>query len=195
MNNEKLPIELSADGKRNAYSHPCNVMGYRANFAVCIHLMEKRKEGRLSAIYSACSAAIGNKRCPAIKMRKEELEKGQAIYFEERNRSGAVINTAPTPSHNMQNKSLLTKKSTGRKKQPASTPKAADDFVDGGGIGDAINNAFDAEKERIEGLKKEAVETGKPIVTATQQPKVTPLPGESLLEIARRIMKLNKEKS
>lgn len=185
-------IEASADGKRNAYNFPCPVMGYRSNFAVCLNLIAKRKEGRLQAIYADCSAAIGNKRCPALGMRKEELEKGQAIYFEERRRSG------PTGSGGIQtvwtgnDKSRVTIQLNPPTK-PADTPKRKGDaLVDGGGVADAITNAFEEEKKRAEALKKESVETGRPVIAAVQQPQgVTPLPGESLLDMARRIMKLN----
>jgi hypothetical protein len=174
-------VDASADGKRNAYSFACSVVGYRPNFSVCLHLMTQRKLGRLNVNYATCSAAIGNKTCPAIKMRKEELDKGQAIYFVERVRSGVVINPTATPTLKRDNKSSVTK----REKQTVSKPDLP---VDSGGIADAINNAFVAEKESVEAAKKEAVETKQPVITAQQG--VTPLPGESLLDMAKRIMKI-----
>lgn len=189
---ENLPIELSADGKRNAYSHPCTIMGYRANFAVCLHLIAKRKEGRLSAIYADCSAAIGKKACPALKMRKEELDKGQAIYFVERQRSGAVINPVSTPTFNNHNKSSVSNtKQTVKKAKPVDVLSIA--RIDGGGIADAINNALEAEQQRITQASNKAQETGRPVVTATQMPKITQLPGESLLDMAKRVRQLRQQ--
>lgn len=171
-------IEASADSKRNAYSFACSVVGYRPNFSVCLHLMTKRKEGRLDVNYATCSAAIGNKTCPAIKMRKEELDKGQAIYFVERIRSGAVINPTATPTLKRDNKSSVTNRT-----KP--TEKKALDLVDGGGMADAINNALQEEKAKVADIE--------PSVMAAQEPTLKPLPGESLLDMARRIMKLKQQ--
>lgn len=81
---EKQPIGASADGKRNAFYVACDVMKHARPYAVCLNLCSNRKDGRLSAVYSECSAAIGKKECPALKMRKEEIDAGYAIYFRER---------------------------------------------------------------------------------------------------------------
>ena len=40
-----------------------------------------RKEGRLITNEAQCSAAIGNRACPALAMKKEEKQAGHAIYY------------------------------------------------------------------------------------------------------------------
>lgn len=82
-----IPIEASADGKRNAFHVQCSVVGHNRPYAMCLHLCDERKDGRLEIMYAECSAAIGRKTCPALAMRREEREKGRAIYFIERVRT------------------------------------------------------------------------------------------------------------
>lgn len=158
------PIESSADGKRNAFHHHCAIAEGNKAYAVCLHLCEKRKEGALPVIYSECSVAIGKKTCPALKMRREEIEKGHAIYFIERLKGLATrIFSAPAPKQ--KSKSRVTNK------EPVVT-----DIVDSGNYADAITSAMAAEKDRAP--DKPAIET----------PKVESSAGESLLEMAKRIM-------
>jgi hypothetical protein len=154
------PIESSADGKRNAFHHHCAIVQGNKPYAVCLHLCEKRKQKALPVIYSDCSAAIGRKACPALKMRKEEIEKGHAIYFKERLRGDATYNATPVFSSKKRSKSRVTN-------PPPEKPK--NDLVDSGNFADAINVAMEEKKP-------------------AEAPKMTPLPGESLLDMARRIM-------
>ena len=79
-----LPVEVSADAKRNAYIHWCDEVNARVLYAMCRNHMKNRKEGALDSIYAVCSAAIGARRCPARHLLEEEKTKGQAIYFIER---------------------------------------------------------------------------------------------------------------
>lgn len=77
---EVYPVEASTSGD-NAFYVPCNVIGQRAPYAACLKKCNDRKLGRLDAQFSDCSSAIGQRSCPAIHMRQEELDKGQAIHF------------------------------------------------------------------------------------------------------------------
>lgn len=194
--NDKLPLELSKDSKRNAFAHRCEKVAAYKNYAVCLHLMNERKNGALPVIYSECSASIGNKTCPAIKMRKEEAEKGHAIYFLERVRSEATYTNPedfkPVTVSDYKRK----RKSPVTKEEPASArPKsAADMFLSGGaGIQDAINEAIKDES------KPPIKDGGSERVTADVRPKapevkVANVKGESLAEMAKRIMQERKQK-
>lgn len=167
-----LSIDLSADGKRNAYALHCDKTGQRRNYAVCLHLCAERKKGRLSVTYSDCSASIGKKECPALKMRKQEIEAGHAIYFEERSvvvagfiekAKGFVGEVARTLG--------------GAPKKPAKSPSIVDS-IQSGTYADAINDAL---KERQES------KTVAPAVKRAM-PDTQARPGESLLDMARRLM-------
>lgn len=184
---EIQPLELSKDSKRNAYAHHCDKVQAQKNYAVCLHLIGQRRYGALPTIYSDCSAAIGNKSCPAIKMRREETEKGQAIFFVERIRSEAVymnpedfqpvVVSDYKKKRKSQDKSVVTEV-----KKPKSE---IDQFLSGGsaGIGDAINEVM---KEGKSASKETKVSSNVGNVGVSTPGKAQP--GESLVEMAKRIM-------
>lgn len=87
---EELPVSRSAD-RDNFYFHYCDQLGQQAHYMVCLHKIEERKEGRLKSVWAECSAAIGNKQCPALAMRKEELRVGKAIYFVPKTQTDKVV--------------------------------------------------------------------------------------------------------
>lgn len=162
--------ETSKDAKRNAFYLHCSVTEQYRPYAVCLHLCQKRKEGRLPEIYSDCSVAIGKKRCPALSMRAEEKESGRALYFIERVKllGGEFMARA---------KELLV--STPAKPEPSkSQPMRKSSVINTGGYADAINEA----------IKTKAVAA--PTAPAI---KIEALPGESPLEMARRLLAANKE--
>ena len=78
---EVYPISQSADGSNAYYCDFCNHAGYRPNYASCLRRIADRKEGRLISNEAQCSAAIGNRVCPALAMKKEEKQAGHAIYY------------------------------------------------------------------------------------------------------------------
>lgn len=171
---EQQPVTASADGQRNAYIHSCDALKQRRHYAVCLHLCSERKGGRLDIIYSDCSALIGKKTCPALKMRKEEIEAGHAIYFEERRKIvPGFFDTAKT---------LIGEAATfvERSVKPLLNKPKSDDLlssIDTGTYADAINSAIQAPK----------IDTSKAEVPK-EIPKVAPVVGESLLDMARRLM-------
>lgn len=167
VDNSGRPISDSANGKTNAHSHYCDVVMHSKNYAVCLHLIDERKSGRLETLYADCSVAIGKKRCPALAMRKQEVEAGHAIYFKERiktfgesfiekagsalnNLASTIVNIASTKS----NKSSVTEKEF--------KPMEA--------------NYADALNAKIENSQKAEVK------------EVQPKEGESLIELAKRMM-------
>lgn len=169
-------VELSADGKRNAFNHSCERVGHTKSFAVCLHLINKMKTtGALNVGYEDCEKAINGSGCPAKKMRAEELEKGQAIYFKERVFSEHTI---------MEPGSYVPQKVSNYKKPAkASTPvvpakpQTAEDLFLGGGSGysEAINESIITKAPEVK-------------VEATKS-NVDYVAGESLMQMAQRIMK------
>jgi hypothetical protein len=84
-NDEIIPVEKSV-GNGNAHIFYCAFHESRRYYGTCCHLIESAKAGRLEGDEQSCSSAIrrGEGVCEALRMRREELEKGQAIYFVER---------------------------------------------------------------------------------------------------------------
>ncbi len=152
----------SADAKRNAYYVSCKCVGHSRPYAACLHLIDLRKTGRLEVLYADCSGHIGQKRCPALSMRKEELANNKAIYFVERIKSDMTfVNRAKAALATTVNAVREVVASPKALPQPVVTDYAA-----------AINAA----------LKEKSESASTPVVSK-------PNPGESLLEAARRLLK------
>jgi hypothetical protein len=75
----EYPVSASKSGQNTLYHH-CAVYDGRSNYAVCLHtiaaVLEKRAQLR-----SGCPEAIQNRTCPAMRMRKNELDAGRALYY------------------------------------------------------------------------------------------------------------------
>jgi len=84
----------SACGKRNAYHHCCPEVGHYRAYATCLNLCDGTKTKTSEALYADCLFAINKKRCPALQMRKEELESHKAIYFVERSKWAGIAASA-----------------------------------------------------------------------------------------------------
>lgn len=80
------PVDASLGGDNAFYLGHCGVVDHRPPYAMCMKHVADRKEGRLDSRWAACSAAVGNKTCAAIKLRKEELAAGKALYYVPRSR-------------------------------------------------------------------------------------------------------------
>lgn len=181
-----LPPEVSGDGKRNAFHHQCSVIGNQQAYASCVDKLARRKHGALPPIFSLCSAAIGKKECQAIAMRKEELAKGQAIYFIERQRFAGLA-------------ALVDKAKEFFKPNPVAPKKEAAPAIGGDYMAQALTKAVERHKANAETPEpKTTVQnisvtvTGRPLSEFPYPvPKGTTgivvLPGETLLQAARRI--------
>lgn len=80
------PVDASVGGK-NAFYHWCNEVEQSRNYGVCLHLLGAFKEGRLKSDVEErgdCAYAMARGRCPAIAMREQELNVGQALYYKPR---------------------------------------------------------------------------------------------------------------
>jgi len=88
------PIEKSASGK-NAYFHFCDIRGSKPSYAVCLHIIKAREEGRTQGEdFADCARACNRGECNAFKMRAEEIAAGRSLYYIERTN----INPANTRS-------------------------------------------------------------------------------------------------
>lgn len=74
----------ASESANNAFYHRCEAVEHMSSYASCLKKIADRKNGKLEAIFNTCSAEIGQKRCPALDMQKEEHLQGKAIYFIDR---------------------------------------------------------------------------------------------------------------
>lgn len=107
-----------------------------------------------------CEVAIGRSTCPALGMRKEELSKGVAIYFVERQRVEAFISTVKS----------WTAPSV-RDEPVAAVPKKRD-----------VMSRIEASQQDFADAVNKLIQKEQSAVT-----KMTVRPGESPLEAYRRI--------
>ena len=186
---EEYPVEFSAGGI-NAYAIPCEIMSFRPGYCVCVNKLDAYKRGRRDFL-PECVTAIGNGTCDAIAMRNEEIKAGKAIYFVHREKLLAFQNkTEYQGSGRYSALESLKKKLFGSMTTAVSEPaqsslsvkspvsksavsKSAMPAIDTGGYADAINSAL-TEKTPLQ-----------------PEVKVEAKPGESLLEMARRLMSQN----
>lgn len=161
MNTEFHPPAASACGKKNAFHHRCAKVGHSRAYAACLWIIDRAAARELNSNYSTCSAAIGDRGCPALSMRQEEELKGQAIYFTPSHVNATATPAAPRPAPQPPTAA-----------RPALSPKkaAGAGLAVVGTIADAINNYV---TERATA----------PATAITQAPR----PGESPLEFARRL--------
>ncbi|QNK01644.1 hypothetical protein [Dyella telluris] len=85
INEDKLPMGESRSGS-NGYYFWCDQYSGRSNYAVCLHTIEAVLEKRPN-LRTSCQDAICSRTCPAIKMRKEEMQVGHALYFRDRHKT------------------------------------------------------------------------------------------------------------
>ena len=173
-----IPPEASGDGRRNAFYTRCVIVGHSRPYAMCLRLCDERKEGRLEVVYSECSAAIGKRECPALGMRKEEHSAGHAIYFLERSKIQLPAETPEqwakifrNPSATIDMGSVRPKSAPIAKPTPVPLKRSVIDKIDDAGYAKAITRAIAKEMPKV-----------------APPPKVEPKAGESLLEMARRMM-------
>ena len=75
-----LHPEASASG-HNAYYHYCDAVEHFSPYCACVNKIAAHTEKKLSATFAECATAISGKRCPAVSMRKQELEAGVAMFY------------------------------------------------------------------------------------------------------------------
>jgi hypothetical protein len=85
---EVRPPQASRAG-RNRYYHECKKVGAKRHYGICLFTIEAFERGQ-KLNEEPCVKAIRSKTCPALKMRQEELDAGQSIYYAEPDPSKAV---------------------------------------------------------------------------------------------------------
>lgn len=186
--NEIYPIEASELGINAYYIPGCEVVGHQPSYAACLKKVAERKNGRLPTHHADCLAAIGHKTCQAMRMRKEEVVEGRAIYFINRKKMQA-FHQYRSEMDQQRWAAMTFGKDDKKPKRPAPAPAPVPTaeppkpkhFLDmnTGSYADAINAA----------LKPAAPEPAAPASKPVEQPKPTlaaPVKaGMSLLEMAR----------
>ncbi len=159
----------------NAYYLPCDVLGARVNYSLCLHKIATRTEqGRLKLAWADCDAAIGGRSCLALQMKCEEEDAGKALYYTARGEQ------APSVSHRPPNSVPLVRHAPSQRvaSEPTSTPApprpAPEPSFKGLDFAQVVNTMMEDRP-----LAEPAVEE-RPLVESMQ-------PGETPLAFARRI--------
>lgn len=176
---EIYPVEASAQGHNSYYLANCEHVGHRPAYCACLKKVAERKNGRLDTQYSECSAAIGKKECVAMKMRKEEIAEGRALYFINRKKLQSFQQYQTEMEQQRFSSMSFSKDKKPQAKRPSiepAAPKKPQHFLDvqTGSYADAINAAIAAPAPEIK-----PVEQPKPVPAAPIKA------GMSLLEMAR----------
>lgn len=183
IDDEIYPVSASALGTNAYYIPNCKEVGHNAAYASCLKKIKDRKEGRLDAQYSDCSAAIGRKDCPAMAMRKEEELENKAIYFINRkklqsnNQFRDEMAASQARADNVKSASKFPNKST-RAVEPVGSIAIPESSYAA-----AINNA-------MQEMSKEETVTSKSVIAKQKEapPVVINKTGMSLLDMARARM-------
>ena len=79
---EKIPVENSI-GNQNRHTFWCDAHEQRRFYGVCLNVLDAYEGKRIVAEDEPgdCANAMCRGRCNAMMMRKEEIDKGEAIYF------------------------------------------------------------------------------------------------------------------
>lgn len=189
------PIEASADGKRNAYSARCDVLGQAMNYAACLWRQSVLglPNVKTAADWEPCRQAASCGRCVAAEMRKEELLKGHSIYFRDRTVMQRLVHKAREwvmPSTDAI-KPAAPKFIPIAPAKPARAESMLDAMGEGSGYADAINSMVS------EGSGYAAPVAAVVPVPAPRSvgPTLVALPGESPLAMARRMAAERKSQS
>lgn len=187
---ETKMIEDSANSKTNAYVFHCGPIDQRRFYASCLNIINEVGNSKLEPLYGDCFDAIKKRTCPAVAMRKEETTAGRAIYFSEKQ---MVEMLNPVTSEDA--KDARDTKAGRRKVAPIRVATAVEvpapkrdnsilsDAPVSGGFAEAINEAM---KKSAEVPAAQPVPQPKPQPKPQPQTHVKAMPGESLLDIARR---------
>lgn len=90
----KRDLIVSTLGTNAFYIPYCDVEKYSPNYAACLCRADKMKEdARYKKSWANCADAISNGVCEAQKMRAQEIEAGQCLFFVQRTNS----TSAPIP--------------------------------------------------------------------------------------------------
>jgi len=189
------PVNMSAGGVNAFYVSDCDTVGHRPSYCICVNKIQAfERTGKLDD-YTGCGIPISNRTCVALAMRNREIAAGHTLYFIHREKLKA-FNDARNASVVIPAKGEVSKKKRAMiypdyvQKQMSSSEEVPVESVsldkssviysvDTGSYAEAISAAVHAEplKPTTESPTEKVVVTG-----------VVPIPGETLLEMARRMM-------
>lgn len=196
----------ASKGASNATYLYCERMGHRRKYFICLHTIAayERGDAKPQTQTEECGHAVDCGACLAKKMHSEEIAKGEAIYFEEdpfhkakkpEEKKEWTYGTARKIVTGFDNKSPVSKveRPTGVSslKTTRPVPKKEEPMFDSMDMSKLVTDMA-KEETKNEQKAKAVVETAKPVITATPKPTTptaTRLPGESLLDMAKRLRK------
>jgi len=184
MTKEIIPFSMSAGGD-NSFHINCKDLEQQKSYAACIHIEKLSKTDPDSLLYQDCFNAINRRSCEALKMRTEEKEAGCSLYYKKRrgvdvghsklkddpsyaigwNKAGGKLPALPQKQLGQKPSELATKR-----KPKAEAASTGIDFAD-------VVNVMTAEAKA-------------PPAPKTQTKTI---PGESMIDRAKRIMNERKE--
>lgn len=176
MTNTTLPPEASRAG-RNRYYHQCEPVGSSRHYGVCLFTLEAFERGQ-KLNETPCVEAMRNGTCPALAMRKQERDAGQALYFKapdpakavdpkaaQRERS-AIDTKHPSYQRGFAGEVWGSQASQDKAKQKSSVAKSMPGKRTGDQMlqfdGASIVNALINEERTPEIVKQEMLELGRP---------------------------------
>ena len=205
---ESPPYAVEASGwGKNSFYHSCDHVGHSKNFSVCRNIMMLHAKGKTPiAGYEPCFAAVEKGKCPAIKMHKEEIDAGRALYYHPRlhvkksqpNTKSIRDYTPETSSQSTEDAARLKKRiddkfdrQSGKIKptvqeKPTVKKSAAPTEMVNMDMGKIVKDLM---KEDVKPVEKVAT-APKVRITEKVSTDLTRLPGESPLQFARRKIKL-----
>lgn len=205
-----FPPEKSMSGRNSIYQF-CDERQQQVSYAVCLHTLKKIEDGTMPKDqFVECQRAYTHDNCPAKKMRAQEIDAGQALFFIERPRhiTDPVAKEANTSNgavssgkYDMQNASYARGWAIGggsgvnteapKKRAPAPKPKQKG-FVEET-MADALTAmvASDSSKKEVAATpaaeKQKPKQAAKPVeVVNTAATSNRPLPGESMADFIKR---------
>ena len=79
---EVYPPSASTQGSNGRYLDYCFAVAHRPAYAACLNRVAAWKTHSLDqTLYADCQRLMDRDECPALAMRKEEIEMGRALYF------------------------------------------------------------------------------------------------------------------
>jgi hypothetical protein len=201
MSDQKLPISMSAGGDNTVHIH-CVFIEQQKAYAACLHIQNLYKTDPDNVLYSDCFRGIERDRCAAVGMRKEEVEAGKALHYEPQsdaniliskhkdspeyargwNRTGGKIDDLPSKPMN----------STPSYTKPKPVEKSGQyDAMD---LSKVVTEMA-AEETKVVETKAIAIKPVRVRPEPTKRIAPKPMPGESMLQMAKRIMNERKEAS
>ncbi|WPH68509.1 hypothetical protein [Stenotrophomonas phage BUCTxx99] len=77
---DEYPLDASRGGCNTVFHH-CEIYQGRPSYASCLTVIDQAMEGKNFDLRPECHKAVADRTCPALAMRKAELQAGRALFF------------------------------------------------------------------------------------------------------------------